>query len=412
MYRSIHLLLLSAGLLAGNLAHAQTPAEPAGPLTLPAALLLAEGGNATLSAARHELAAQGGALQQARSLPNPELQTVLEDTRRATRSTTVQLNQLIELGGKRGARTVVAQRGEDLAQAGLFLQQADTRAAVTTAFVDVLAAQEGLRLADSAQALAARASDITARRVTAGKASPVEETRAKVAEASVRLELNLARSTLASARKRLAALWGNATPRFSVAEGRLETLPELPSASELAARLDQAPAVRQAHSALAQRQAMLDVEQRRATPDVTVSIGMKRSEELGRNQAIIGLALPLPLFDRNAGNRLDALRRSDKASDELAAARIAVQTAVAAATERLATARLDVESLRQDILPGAQSAYDAASKGFEFGKFAFLDVLDAQRTLLQAKNQYLRALTEAQHAAAEIERLLGAPASL
>ncbi|MDT4888654.1 Cobalt-zinc-cadmium resistance protein CzcC [compost metagenome] len=89
-----------------------------------------------------------------------------------------------------------------------------------------------------------------------------------------------------------------------------------------------------------------------------------------------------------------------------------MQTDVAAATERLATARLDVESLRQDILPGAQSAYDAASKGFEMGKFAFLDVLDAQRTLLQAKNQYLRALTEAQHAAADIERLLGAPASL
>ncbi|MEG0886673.1 MAG: TolC family protein, partial [Janthinobacterium sp.] len=182
--------MLSAGLLSGNFAHAQSSVEAAAPLTLPAALALAEGGNATLSAARHELAAQGGALQQARALPNPELQTVLEDTRRATRSTTVQLNQLIELGGKRGARAAVAQRGEDLAQAGLALQQADTRALVTTAFVDVLAAQEGLRLADSAQALAARASDITARRVTAGKASPVEETRAKVAEASVRLELN------------------------------------------------------------------------------------------------------------------------------------------------------------------------------------------------------------------------------
>ena len=269
-----------------------------------------------------------------------------------------------------------------------------------------------MQLADSAQALAARASDITARRVTAGKASPVEETRARVAEASVRLELNLARSALASARKRLAALWGNATPRFTLADGRLETLPELPDGGELAARLAQAPAVRQAHSALAQRQALLDVEQRRATPDVTVSVGMKRSEELGRNQAIIGFALPLPLFDRNAGNKLEALRRSDKASDELAAARIAVQTAVAAASERLATARLDVESLRRDILPGAQSAYDAASKGFEFGKFAFLDVLDAQRTLLQAKNQYLRALTEAHQAAADIDRLLGVPAPL
>lgn len=113
MHRFI--FLLSAGLLAGNLVHAQSSVEPAAPLTLPAALALAEGGNATLSAARHELAAQGGALQQARALPNPELQTVLEDTRRATRSTTVQLNQLIELGGKRGARAAVAQRSADLA---------------------------------------------------------------------------------------------------------------------------------------------------------------------------------------------------------------------------------------------------------------------------------------------------------
>ena len=406
MYQFI--LLISVSLLTLP-ARAQGAAETPAPLTLAAALQLAEAGNPTLSAARHELAAQGGALQQAQALPNPELQTVLEDTRRATRSTTVQLNQLIELGGKRGARATLALRGQDLAQAALATQMADTRAAVSTAFVDVLAAQEGLRLADSAQALAARASEITARRVAAGKASPVEATRAKVLEASVRLEGNLARGNLSQARQRLAALWGAGTPRFTEAEGRLDVLPPLPSPAELAARLHASPGVRQARSHLAQRQAMLDVEQRRATPDVTVSIGMKRSEELGRNQAIIGLALPLPLFDRNAGNKLEALRRSDKAGDELAAAQVQLQAALAQARERLATARLDVDSLQNEIVPGAQSAWDAASKGFEFGKFAFLDVLDAQRTLLQAKNQTLRALTEAHHAAAELERLLGAP---
>lgn len=403
MYRLIYCLLL------GLAAPAQAQQETAASLTLAAALQLAEAGNPTLSAARHELAAQGGTLQQAQALPNPELQTVVEDTRRATRSSTVQLNQLIELGGKRGARAAVALRGQDLAQASLALQAAETRAAVSTAFVDVLAAQEGLRLADSAQALAARASEITARRVAAGKASPVEATRAKVAEASVRLELNLARSNLAQSRQRLAALWGAAVPRFTEAHGQLDVLPPLPSPAELAARLHASPSVLQARSHLAQRQAMLDVEQRRAMPDVTVSIGMKRSEELGRNQAIIGLALPLPLFDRNAGNQLEALRRSDKAGDELAAAQVQLQAALAQARERLATARLDVDSLQNEIVPGAQSAWDAASKGFEFGKFAFLDVLDAQRTLLQAKNQTLRALTEAHHAAAEIERLLGAP---
>ena len=64
--------------------------------------------------------------------------------------------------------------------------------------------------------------------------------------------------------------------------------------------------------------------------------------------------------------------------------------------------------LQRDIMPGAQSAYDAATKGFELGKFSFLEVLDAQRTSFQAKSQYLRALAEAHRSAAEIERILGA----
>ena len=54
-----------------------------------------------------------------------------------------------------------------------------------------------------------------------------------------------------------------------------------------------------------------------------------------------------------------------------------------------------------------QSAYDAATKGYIMGKFSFLEVLDAQRTLFQAKSQYLRALAEAHRSAAEIERVLG-----
>ncbi|MDB5879537.1 MAG: hypothetical protein JWQ41_2951, partial [Variovorax sp.] len=49
----------------------------------------------------------------------------------------------------------------------------------------------------------------------------------------------------------------------------------------------------------------------------------------------------------------------------------------------------------------------AATTGFEFGKFAYLDVLDAQRTLLLARSQYLRALAEVHRAATDLDRLLG-----
>lgn len=383
--------------------------EPATPLTLRAALALAADGNADLSAARYELQATEGSIVQADARPNPALQVSVEDQRRETRETTMLLNQPIELGGKRAARVEAARRGRDAAAAELGAKRADVRAAVITAFFDVLGAQEHVRLAQESADIARRGTEIAAQRVRAGKVSPVEETRARVAEAGVRLELNQANNELATARKRLAATWGNPLPRFMHAEGQVGTLPELPVLAALSSRLAAAPLVARARSEVDRRRALAELERSRRVPDLTVSMGVKRSEELGRNQAIVGVSIPLPIFDTNRGNVQEALRRSDKARDELAATEIRLNTELSQAYGRLTTARQEADALQNEILPGAQSAYDAAAKGFEFGKFAFLDVLDAQRTLLQARSQYLRALSEAHRAAAEIDRIVGEP---
>ena len=386
--------------------------EPTAPLTLETALELALGANPDLLAAGRELEAVEATITQARVRPNPLISTLIEDTQRSTRSTTLQLNQPIELGGKRPARIEAAERGRDAASAELDVKRAEIRAAVMTAFFDVLTAQERLRLAQSSVMLAQRATLAASRRVAAGKASPVEETKARVAEAGVRVESIQATSELATARKRLAATWGNPSPRFERAEGQVESMPTLPALADLATRLDYAPSLLRARLEVDRRQALTQVERTRRIPDVTVSLGAKRNEELGRNQAIFGVSIPIPVFDRNQGNLREALRRTDKARDELTAAEVRLGGELAQAHERLNAARQEVDSLQKDILPGAQSAYDAATKGFEMGKFSFLEVLDSQRTLLQAKSQYLRALSEGHRAAAEIERVLGDASSV
>jgi outer membrane protein, heavy metal efflux system len=61
------------------------------------------------------------------------------------------------------------------------------------------------------------------------------------------------------------------------------------------------------------------------------------------------------------------------------------------------------------VLPGAQRAFDAASEGYRQGKFGFLEVLDAQRTLFEARGRYLEALAAYHKAVAEVERLIGEP---
>ena len=68
------------------------------PLTLPQALALAMASNPELAVQARELQAAQGPVVQAGARPNPELVTLLEDTRRATRTTAVQINQPLELG--------------------------------------------------------------------------------------------------------------------------------------------------------------------------------------------------------------------------------------------------------------------------------------------------------------------------
>lgn len=422
MYRYLLPLSLAAISLPGS---AQTPAvgstnsyiavpanaarvvEPATAVTLQTAIAMALQSNPDLSAARYELQAVEATLLQANVLPNPSLEVAVEDRRRETRESTLQLSQPIELGGKRSARMHAAERGLDAASAELNAKKAEVRAAVITAFFDVLSAQERVRLTQEASELAQRATTVASKRVASGKVSPVEETKAQVAESGVRLEMAQARSELVSARKRLSATWGNLTPRFESAEGQFGVLPELPDVNVLSQRLAGSPALTRARHEVDRRQALAQVERSRRIPDMAVTLGVKRSEELGRNQAIVGLSVPLPLFDSNRGNVLESLRRVDKARDELSATEIRIDSELAQAYEKLSISRQEAESLQKEVIPGAQSAYDAASKGFEYGKFGFLDVLDAQRTLLQAKSQHLRALSEAHRAAAEIDRIVG-----
>lgn len=385
------------------------PREPkaAAPLTLETALKMALDANPELAAAQRELEAIAATVIQAQTRPNPELATLVEDTRSATRTTTLQLNQPVELGGKRAARIDAAERGRDAARAELNAKRAEIRAAVTAAFFDTLVAQERLRLAQAGVELAQRATDVARRRVLTGKVSPIEETKARVAESGVRVELKLAASELATARKRLASTWGEPAPRFERVEGDPEALPPLPSRADLERRMDASPNLRRARIEVARRLALAEVERSRRIPNLTVSLGTKRNNELGLDQAVFGVSIPIPVFDRNQGNLLEALRRADKARDELSATELRLSNELAQAFERLSAARGELESLKRDILPGAQSAYDAALKGFELGKFSFLEVLDAQRTLFQAKSQGLRALVDVHRAAAEIERILG-----
>jgi cobalt-zinc-cadmium efflux system outer membrane protein len=382
-------------------------AQPASVLTLEQAQELAASKSFAVTAAQRQVDANDGALRQAAAWPNPALNASFEDTRQATRTATATVDFPIELGGKRAARVNAAERARALAQAELSNVRAGLRADVVRAFFEVLVAQERVALSANSAELAARGADAIGKRVAAGKVSPVDETRARVDQANAQLEAAEALAELQIARQALAALWGDPEPQFGAVQGEIEWMPSRAPSSELTRELDDSPGLLTSRMEVDRRRALVDIERSKGVPDLTVSIGARRDNELGRTQAIVGISMPLPFFDRNQGATYEALKRAERASDEHQAARIRALNELRQASTQLGVASASARTLKATVLPAALQAYEAATKGFEAGKFGFLDVIDAQRALLQARARYLTALSTANQAATAIDRLLG-----
>lgn len=383
-------------------------AAPAGQvLTLEQALATAYERSPLLAAARNEAASSEGRLTQAGVIPNPSIAVGIDDNRRTTRTTTTTLSMPVELGGKRAARVKAAGLARDIAQRDLSSARADLRAAVIAAFFDVAVAQETVRVSQGTVEIAQNALRLAERRVAAGKAPPLESSKARVELANSRIEARAADSALQAARRKLGQLWGAPQPDFAQVGADLGTLPRREAIDDLRAALATSPRMEAGRLSVEMGRAQLEVEKSKRYPDITLSAGVARDNEQGRNKAQFGVAIPLPLFDRNQGNVYSATMQSYKAQDMYRELESRLTADLLQSISQFDLAANSAREYRATVLPGAAEAYDSARKGFEAGKVSFLEVLDAQRTLSQGNIGYLNVLASAYQASADIDRILG-----
>ena len=160
-----------------------------------------------------------------------------------------------------------------------------------------------------------------------------------------------------------------------------------------------------------QRRAELDLQRRNAVPDVTVNGAVSRFREASETAAttafVLGLSVPLPVFDRNQGNILRAGAEVNRAEADAERGRLYLDAALADSERRLDQAWRAADSLRRTVLPAAQEAAGFAREGYAAGKFSLLEVLDAQRALSDVREQLNAALLEVQQVRADIARLRG-----
>lgn len=326
--------------------------------------------------------------------------------------TGVGLSLRIETGGKRQARIDASSRALTLADLDAEAVRLDLTREVVRALAGAVAGARAAEIARERVRLADEVLRATRGRVEAGREPFVQQRRAEVARETAAVGFERSQREVAVAQQALTVLL--AVPRVEIAAHRAAWFDDLgprPDPARVPAlsrsQLDQV----RLDALINQRRAELDLQRRNAVPDVTVNGGVSRireaSQTAGATAFVVGLSVPLPVFDRNQGNILRAGAELNRAEADAERGRLYLDAALADAERRLDQAWRAADSLRRIVLPAALEAAGFAREGYAEGKFSLLEVLDAQRALSDVREQLNGSLLEVQQLRADLARLRG-----
>lgn len=321
------------------------------------------------------------------------------------------LGQVVELGGKRGARRAVAAAREDLAQVRLASSTRQARLAAWAAFHLALV---GAARVDSARALETLAVEVAAATATRQGLG-----------GGTQLEVNLAAAEVGRARHdRVDAETRVDHDRAALATAigaRGDEAPEpsgpLPAFAAPAASLDaliaharaERPELQAAAATVAAARADVDLADAVARPDLRlgVSYALERDVETA-HVALVSAAITLPTRNRNQGARAAARARLRGATIESAWAGDEVEREVRVAYAAYVRAIAAVHGFDQDVNEHLTENLQLARDSLASGKLDYFQFNQVRRELFASRMAYLDAVAEAIAAQVALARATGA----
>lgn len=390
-------------------AHAQAQET----LTRMEAVRRALGDDPGVAAAREGANAAESLVLQAGARANPTLDVLLEDFGGTDTfsgvdgaQATYSLSQEFSLGGDRRARRRAAQGEAAAALLRAGLSRADLQEAVEAAFIDAQAAEALARIASARVATARELSAAVNRRVAAARdpAAAGSRVAAQLAEAEAAEAGAITRA--AAAKAALASYWGG-EPAFSLDARSFETI-ALRGATEMVSAdiaLAEAERVRAA--------AEVDVERAKQKPDPSVTAGFRQLRQTDSAAFIVGVSVPLPIWNRNAGAIASARAKAARAGYEVKARERTLAREIAYLTAQTAAARGEIDAYATRIIPGTERAQRETLSAYAQGGLSYIEVLDAQAALSLARERQIAALATFHKSEIRLARLNGAmPATI
>jgi len=386
----------------------------AGLLTREEAVSRALGDDPGIAAVAQSIRAAKASARQAGLRPNPTLDLQFEDFggtgpfgEAGRAEATYSLNQKFELGGDRRARRAFADRKTDTARIKAGLGALDLREAVEVAFVEAQAAQAFADVARSRLGVAKDFSVAVERRVRAARDPQAARSRVDARLAEAEIEVATAEARVNAARGALASYWGGVND-FTV-ESQTFFRP-LSRTAEGA----QSPDLALSEAARDSAAARVEIERAKRVPDPTLRAGFRQFRETNNSAFIVGVSVPLPIWNRNSGALAAARADKSRTEYEVEARARALGREIAFLSSQAASARAEIEAYSARVIPSSEKALAQSLRAYRQGGLSYLEVLDAQSSLTEARLRQISALLSYHRAEAKLARRHGvlSPANL
>lgn len=320
---------------------------------------------------------------------------------------TLSLASVLERGGKRDARVVVAQERINALAPEQQSTRLDLLAEVARRYLEVLAAQTLQVIADDDVSQRERAVAAAQQRTEAG-ASPDSVRLAAVATAARgRLERERNRAELTAAKRRLASLWGERAPSFGAVTGDLLTVPAVAAFESITALLERSPELRRFADEKRLREARLQLARAARSTDVEWRIGVRRLEDSQDWAAVAGVSVPIGAQGRAAPGIRAAQAELAELDFERQAEELTLYATLVEAHAELTAAASEVSLSAEEVLPALQQAETAAERAYRAGALGYLEWAQLQSDRTEARREQVSAALQAHRALIEIQRLTG-----
>lgn len=389
----------------------EKPIQPAA-LVLDQAIAWALEKSPVLGASSARADAATASRSQAGALPNPELSVEAENIYGDGpydgldgAEITYGVSQLVELPGKRGNRVRVADAEKTKIHYARDAARLDLIRDVTTAYAELAAAQLEVSILEEERNLATEVRDSVAAKVQAGKEPPIQKNKAEIELSASNIALERARRNFTAKKQTLSSLMGGDTGEFTVAMDSLPPLSEPEPLESYRTRLPQTPDVKSLDADVNQAKAGLSLEKANVVPDPTFNFGVRDFREDDSQAFVAGVSIPFPVFNLNRAGVERAGHDLNAAMLDQRGAHLSLDAQLIAIYGDFTSAYGEASALKTAVLPGAEEAFSFARQGYDAGKFGYLEVLDAQRTLFDARKQFNEAVLDYHRQRAAIERL-------